>query len=101
MTIHIHLYDCNCVFCGSDFPLDFFQSQNDEGPNSQSATVPRNENVADDEENDNDSEDEDDDEDDGEESNEEEEEENLNAENPNKRKSIFGFLIGKHDICHL
>lgn len=43
MTINIHLFDCNCIFCGSDFPLDVFQSSNKDGLNTQSATVPQGE----------------------------------------------------------
>lgn len=121
MTIHIHLFDCNCIFCGSDFPLDFFQSRNEDGPNTQSATVPQGETDplddypdhdededwddedSEDSEEDSDEEDEDDSDDDENDGDHEGEEE-TDKPKPNKpgdKKRLFGFLIGKHDVCVL
>lgn len=109
MSIHIHLFDCNCIFCASDFPLDFFQTQDDHGPNTQSATTPKE--VADplDDDSDLDDDDWDDDEDDEEEDNDEEEDDDEDEDDPpvepkpekTNKKKLFGFLIGNHDVCVL
>lgn len=112
MTIHIHLFDCNCIFCGTDFPLDFLQTHNEDGPNMQSATVPLDDYSDPDEEEDWDDEDSDDgeDEDDEDDSDDDENdgdhegEEETDKPKPNKpgdKKRLFGFLIGKHDVCVL
>lgn len=114
MAIHIHLFDCNCIFCGSDFPPAFFQTHNEDGINTQSATVPQDEtdpqeetfDLDDDDWDDEDSDDDDeeDDEEDAEEDDEEDsddEEEEPKPDKPNDKKKLFGFLIGKHDVCVL
>ncbi|MDD3587599.1 MAG: hypothetical protein PHQ75_10495 [Thermoguttaceae bacterium] len=106
MAIHIHLFDCNCIFCGSDFPLDFFQSHNDDGQNTQSATVPQDESDPLDDcpdTDDNDHEDDwDDSDDEDDEDDEEDDEKEIEEEpKPNDKKKIFGFLIGKHNVCVL
>lgn len=100
MSIHIHLYGCNCIFCSSDFPLDFFQSQNGDAMTSQSATTPND----DDDSSDEDSELEDDWDDDDEEDDDEEDDEDDGDEPKSdlpKKKKLFGFLIGDHDVCVL
>ena len=101
MSIHIHLFDCNCIFCASDFAIDFFQTHNDDGPDTQSMTAkqpedetdplddyPDIEDVSDEDE---DEEDEDDE--------EEESDEESDVPKPQEKKKLFGFLIGSHNIC--
>lgn len=116
MSIHIHLFDCNCIFCGTDFPLDFLQTHNEDGPNMQSATVPQDETDPlddypepdedddwDDEDSDDDDDcDEEDDEDDGDDDeNDGDHEGDDETDKPGDKKRLFGFLIGKHDVCVL
>ena len=95
MSIHIHLFDCNCIFCASDFPIDFFQTHNDDGPNTQSMTAKQPEDETDPLDDYPDIEDVgDEDEDD-----EEEESEEEDVPKPQEKKKLFGFLIGSHNIC--
>ncbi|MDD3588546.1 MAG: hypothetical protein PHQ75_15295 [Thermoguttaceae bacterium] len=99
MSIHIHLYDCNCIFCTSDFPIDFFQTHNSGGPDTQSMTAKQPEDEADplDDYSDLD----DDDEDEEDDSDDDEDDEECDEPKPQEKKKLFGFLIGSHNICVL
>lgn len=105
MSIHIHLYGCNCVFCTSEFPFDFFQSQTGDGPNTQmmSTKMSGDESEPLDDCPDMDEEYPDIDDEDEEEEDEEEDDDEDDAPRPNRphEKKLFGFLIGKHNICIL